>query len=223
MFETTHAASGTTRGRSSRMSAQRRFLLIASAGLAVVLAVSGVGFLAASGTVSTTITASTASSTLVFPVSASAKMPTTISGLKYNTLTTHTLSSTPVLPGWTPAKGSAGSVTTAGDLAVINAKTATVQLSMFITNLAKLNYDYSSYALPVHIWKSGVTGSTTTWTTTVSSQYITSTSGYISVKLTAGYYYDVTITTGGSFFCQTTTTASAGALSPSFYFAAQPV
>lgn len=214
---------------------QKRFLMLALPGLAVVLAGVGVGFLASSGTVTAPITASSANSTYVYPVSATTVFPTRLgtASLKYSATlkTTHKLT-TVTQPSWVPAQGGAGSVTTAGDLAVINASATTIQLSVFLLNLAKLGHDYSSYAFPIHVWKATLTGTPSataaSWTTgntlspKISSQYMTSTSGYLTFKLAAGFYYDVTMTTGGAFFCQTTSTTT-GALAPSFYFAAQPV
>jgi len=145
-----------------------------------------------------------------------------------------------------------------------------VILTTFVTNLAALQQDYSSFALPVNVYylAQGTTvGTTSTMalapvtSSTVaaacltaspvtcswqpangtayhaaasgstpaenydvlsSATYLTSNAGTISVTLPAGAYYDVTMDTGGSFYCTATTSNSTAALAPSFYFTAQP-
>ena len=232
----------TTAVRRSRVR-RRRFLLLAVAGLAVVGVAMGVSFLDASGTTSTSVSA--ASDSFVFPVAAStsSKLPCAVVNLKYTTsagitpgtgtncATTQTAfnTSSVVLPSWTPVAGSAGSVTTAGDLAVIDATTGTLGpdhgsllVNMYITNLDKLQQAYSSFAFPVNVYSS--TTGTGTWTadTTVlpAVTYLTYSTGFLSFDMPAGKYYDITFDTGGSFY--TTSTSTVADLNPSFFFTAQP-
>ena len=146
-------------------------------------------------------------------------------------------------PAWSPIPESAGSVTTPGDLALIDANHANgLHLSVFVTNLSQLQRDYSSFALPVGVYYLGTTPSpgaspyrgssacnigTCSWQLAngagsapdVSStlSYLTSDTGMVSFNLPPGYY-DVTLQAGGSFYC---TTTAAGALSPSFFISAK--
>ncbi|HVH50946.1 MAG TPA: hypothetical protein VM690_02285, partial [Gaiellaceae bacterium] len=139
--------------------------------------------------------------------------------------TTHTIT-TATLPGWTPVAGSAGSVTTAGDLGLIDATTVAnaIILNLYITNLSALQQDYSSYSMPVNVYSSTCSSNTCTWaqdSAVIASPptYLTNSAGVITLRLPTGKYYDVTMDTGGALYC-ISTTASGGALSPSFYFVA---
>src|SRR6185312_916988 len=146
------------------------------------------------------------------------------------------------LPSWSPTASTAGNVTQAGDIAVIDATQATgnVVVSMYITNLASLSDDYSSFAFPIDVFKS--TGSSdptaaSSWAQDSSivptgssfSSFLTDTTGVITFSLPPGYYYDLTMDSatqtttggGGSYFC-ISTTASGGSLSPAFFVTATP-
>ena len=209
---------------------QRRFLLLGAAGLAVLAVTMGVSFLGTTGTSSATVTA--ASSNFVFPVANTSSIPSAVNALKYTpsgniNQGAHTIT-TAVLPSWSPTALSAGSVTTAGDLALIDATTASngINLTVYITNLAGLQQDYNSFALPVNVYSSPCTAGSCTWSQASSvvaspPTYLTATSGYLTFNLPAGSYYDIAIDTGGSFYCTSTSTAGTAALAPSFYFTAQ--
>ena len=133
---------------------KRRFLTVGVAGLAVFGVTQGVSFLDNSGTSSIAISA--APSAIVWPLSSLSKsLPvgfggtnplttTAFSGLATNTPCTgaYTACTSPsvgsvVSPSWSPVAGSAGAVTTAGDLAIVDATSATnyVTVSVYITNL----------------------------------------------------------------------------------------
>jgi hypothetical protein len=108
---------------------------------------------------------------------------------------------------------------------------------MYITNLVTLQAHYSSFALPVQIYRvkcgsmtsaglkctalaTSTTG--TKWTALSSTvTYITSTTGFLTFNLPAGYLYDITVSTGGSYYCITAPASGAG-LAPAYYFTAQP-
>jgi hypothetical protein len=158
-----------------------------------------------------------------------------------NKATTSTLTSGQ-LPSWSPTASAAGNVTQAGDVAVIDATQATgnVIVSLYITNLAALSDDYSSFAFPIDVFKSAGSSNPTvasTWTQDSSivptgtsfSSFLTDTSGVITFALPAGYYYDLTMDSatqsttggGGSYYC-ISTTASGGDLSPAFFVTANP-
>lgn len=211
-------------------SRQRRFLSVSVAGLAVLAASLGVSFLGATG--STAVTVTGGSSAFVYPVATGAALPAAVTALKYTPAADISAAhlSSPVLPSWTPTANAPGGVTNGGDLVVVDAAstnvTGPVLLNVYVTNLAALQLDYSSYALPVGVYSSPCTGGSCTWspaTAVVASPptYLTSTTGVVSFSLPAGSYYDITLDPGGSYYC-TSTSAAGGSLSPSFYFAAQP-
>lgn len=211
---------------------RKRFLAVGVAGLAVLAAALGISFAGDTGTAS--ISVSSASNSFVYPVANSASLPAAVDSLKYtgpsaidapgSTITTATL------PSWVPSANTAGSVTTAGDLAVIDATLSgianAVTVNVYITNLAALQLDYSSFALPFNVYRCQSSCTTTgAWTqasAVVASPptYLTSTEGFVSFSLPKAYYYVIAIDTGGSLYT-ISTTASGGSLSPSFYFTSQ--
>ena len=211
---------------------RKRFLAVSVAGLAVLAAALGVSFLGSTGT--TTVGVTAANSNFIFPVFNNAPMPAGtnfVSSLKYTTsgISASSASSTlgtAVLPSWSPVLNTAGSVTTAGDLAVVDATTASngIIVNVYVTNLAGLQQDYSSYALPFNVYQSPCTAGSCTWTQAsgISLTYLTNSEGFLSFSLPKGNYYDITMDTGGSFFTSGTSTTAPASLSPSYYFTAQP-
>lgn len=215
---------------------RRRFLAISVAALAILGASLGVSFLGNTGSITTSVSA--ASSNFVYPVANSSSLPAGtnfVNSLKYTPSTAITSSSssstitTATVPNWSPTAQSAGSVTTAGDLALVDGTIASngVNVSLYVTNLAGLQQDYSSLALPVNIYQSTCTSGSCSWTQASSviaspPTYLTATSGFLTFNLPAGKYYDITIDTGGSYYCTSTSTSGTATLSPSYYFTAQP-
>ncbi len=158
---------------------------------------------------------------------------------------TNTISNTAIVsPSWSPVAGSPAAVTTAGDLAVVDATTATnyVTVNMYVTNLPALMVDYGSFAFPINVYQTTCSGGNCgAWQETLSSPsytYLTDTSGVLTFNLAAGKYYDIVMegtnhttsnspanspTTGpstaqgGSIFVNQTN-GTGGSLSPSFYF-----
>jgi hypothetical protein len=208
---------------------RKRFLAVGVAGLAVLAAALGISFAGDTGTAS--ISVSSASNSFVFPVADGASLPANVNTLKYTTAVNtgaHTIT-TAVLPTWVPSTNTAGSVTTAGDLALIDGTLSGIAnaltVNVYITNLAALQLDYSSFALPFNVYESPCTAGSCTWTQSSAvvvspPTYLTSTEGFVSFSLPKGKYYDIAIDLGGSFYT-ISTTASGGSLSPSFYFASQ--
>jgi len=214
-------------------STRRRVLTLSVASLFLMGASLTTSTLGDTGTTSATVAA--AQSDFVFQIVNSVTLPTGVTSLENTATSDFTTNTTTIahaiVPSWSPTAQSAGSVTTPGDLALINAAIAAngIVVSMYVTNLPNLQQDYSSFALPVDVWDSTCTTSCTTWTqdTAVIStlpEYLTSTSGFLTFNLPAGtnLYYDITIDTGGSFYCTSTSTAGTASLSPTFYFTAEP-
>ncbi|HET8895126.1 MAG TPA: hypothetical protein VFM96_13615 [Gaiellaceae bacterium] len=205
---------------------RKRFLAIAVAALAILGASLGVSFAGDSGTASLSV--SGGNNNFVYAVSNGAALPNAVTSLKYTPLAnivSHAIT-TAISPGWTPVAGSAGSVTTAGDIGLIDATTVAnaIILNVYVTNLAALQQDYSSYSLPINVYSSTCPANVCTWaqdSAVIASAptYLTNSSGVVTLKLPTGKYYDVTVDTGGALYC-ISTTASGGTLSPSFYFVA---
>jgi hypothetical protein len=219
---------------------RRRFVLVAIVALAALAVALGISFTADTGTQTTSVTAGT-TSPLVF---------TSSTGMPANLTFRISGTQTPTLPSWTPVAGAAGTVTAKGDLALIDGRTASaggagnLTISVYATNLAALQKDYSAYALPIRLYSGTFDGTTTTWTfdntnatevTATKTTYLTNTGGYVhwSVPTGTNTVYalqmgeDTTtanssapskIGDGGSFYTISTT---AGTLNPTFFITAQ--
>jgi len=206
---------------------RRRFLVIAIAGLTILLSTMTVSYLGSTGTTNATVAA--ASSAFIYPVAANNSLPAAVTSLKYTSAIASAKITTAVVPSWAPTALSAGSVTTAGDIALVDGTIATggVVVSLYITNLAGLQSDYSSFAFPIDVYSSPCTSNACTWTqassiVTAGSTFLTSTSGYMTFNLPSGLYYDFVFDTGGSYYCTSTSTAGSATLTPAFYLTAQP-
>lgn len=219
----------------AKQSLRRRFLTIGVPGLAIVLAATTVGFLAGTGSVTITPTGSgTGSSDYLFVVkSSTSTLPMTgaleagsagtASSKKFATIVSGTISD-----ATTP-----GTVTKAGDLALVDTQSSAVTVSIYLTNLATLRADYLALILPIEVYKAtcspgatvgGVCSAVTAWTLTraatptpTTGTPITTTTGQVSFSLPAGHYYDVVLKAGG-FLAK----SGAGYAGPQFYFTAHP-
>lgn len=225
---------------------RRRFLLVATATLAMLAVALGVSFAGPTGLTNVTVDTS-ASNNFVFPVAASASAPSGLGALStgvyttalkntgttgFNSSTGSFAASNVITPTWAPIAGAAGSVTTAGDLAVLDARTTTLganfsalRVTVFITNLAALQASYSAYALPLNVYQcTRPCDATTDWLlasgySASAPVFITNTDGFVSFSLPAATdrFYDIAMDVGGSFY----TISTAGTLAPQFYFTAQ--
>lgn len=117
-----------------------------------------------------------------------------------------------------------------GDLALVDMSaepsTTSAIINVYITNLQDLAVDYSSLALPVNVYSCRATDVTTTsgcntWTAVLPSvaSYLTNTNGSYAISLAGGYFYDITIDTGGEYYC--VSTQNTLDLAPSFFVTAQ--
>jgi hypothetical protein len=249
-------------------SRRRRVLVLATAALAVTAVAMGVSFLDQSGAAALTIS-SGGSGNLVYPLGGTSKtLPVgdgsdpltyakysgtagsaTVAGCttlgSCNTTTAKATGSTlasVTSPSWSPVANSPGDVTTAGDIAVVDAtqvsSSASVVVNMYVTNLAALSKDYSSYAFPINVYSTTCpSGTCGPWSATDAgvvtqspfASFLTDTSGVISFSLPGGKYYDITMESasqganvGGSFYCISTSTTGGASLSPSFFITASP-
>jgi hypothetical protein len=183
---------------------RRRFALVAVAGLGALAVALGFSFTADTGTTTVNVTAGSTSK-LVF--TQTADLPTT-QKLTFRVASIVDVDTgndrTPAAPDWQPVAGSAGSVTTKGDLALIDARAASaggasnLTVTVYVTNLPALQKAYSSFAFPIRLYQgqfddngtSGTIGDDTmSWATSgtlvsaSASTYLTGTGGFLSFSL----------------------------------------
>lgn len=136
---------------------RRRFLFLSVAALALLGAGLGVSFTADTGVTSlTTISGATTTGNFVYAASygGATTFPAAVSSGPWKVSAT----TTPTSPAWSPVANQAGSVTTAGDVAFVDASSATTSSSyllvtVYITNLSALSQAYGSYAWPIRVYK----------------------------------------------------------------------
>ncbi len=221
---------------------RKRFLFVGIGALAILGPMLGVSFLGDSGTAATSVTGSVASSlvytsTVPCDIFGTNTVPTTLT-LEHTTTasTTPSSCSSPVTaafksPSWSPAANSAGAVSTAGDVALVDMSAepsaTNAIVNVYTTNLQGLGSDYSSFAFPINVYScptadATATSACNTWTAVTNAlSYITNTNGSYSISLPGGAYYDITIDTGGEYYCISTNTTSPATLAPQFFVTAQ--
>lgn len=227
----------------ARRNGQNQMRKVATNTSVVVVAVAVVVFAGTWLTSSATGIIPTAPANPVYSGSRAISVPAALSTAKYGTGSDGTV--TLQSPGWSPQAQSAGSVTTPGDIALVDATGAAkgLHVSVFVTNLSALQQDYSSFVLPVDVYYLASSASTQaapylttsscnpgscSWqlangagsSPAVSSSvtYLTSDEGMVSFTLPRGFY-DITLEAGGSYYCTNTT---AGSLSPTFFVTSKP-
>ena len=219
---------------------RKRFLVISVVALTVLGTSLGVSFTADTG-VTQIATASTGGALpLVWSPTYGTPggLPAAVTGAgaagwRYGTGTPTSLPTTPVWP--TVVAGQAGSVTTSGDIATIDATdtSATYLLvTLYITNMRPLALTYNSYSLPIRVYAASTfANGAITWGANpatdanginTANTYLTNTQGYETFKLAtgAGKYYALTLDSGGAFYPYQTG-ATGAATTPAFYITAQ--
>lgn len=218
---------------------RKRFLVVSVAALAVLGTSLGVSFTADTGV--TQVTAANTGGALPLVWSAgygtAGGLPTAVTGAgtagwKYGTGTP----STPGTPGWpTVVAGQAGSVSSSGDVAMIDATDTTANyllVTVYITNMKELALTYNSYSLPIRVYApTSFASGSVTWSGTAATDansintgntYLTNNQGYETFKLATGTgkYYAITLDAGGAYYPYQTGAANA-ATTPAFYITAQ--
>lgn len=104
------------------------------------------------------------------------------------------------LPSWRPDPTGAVSVTTPGDVAVIDARDrAAVTVSLYVTNLPQLRRTYRSFALPVAVWQASTATTPASWRrAAVPPSFLTDDTGRVQFDLPGGRLYELTLEAGGS-------------------------
>jgi len=219
---------------------RKRFLIVSIAALTVLGTSLGVSFTADTGVTQVTAASTGGALPLVWSPTYGTPggLPAAVTGAgaagwRYGT---GTPGSTPTAPVWpTVVAGQAGSVTSAGDIATIDAtdtSSTNLLLTIYITNMKPLALTYNSYSLPLRVYNStGFASGSITWSASpttdansvnTANTYLTNTQGYETFKLPtgAGKYYAITLDAGGAFYPYQTG-ASGAATTPAFYITAQ--
>jgi hypothetical protein len=221
---------------------RRKFLVVSLTALTILGASMGISFTADTGV--TQITAANTGGALPLVWSASygapGGLPTAVTGAatagwKYGTAGTGA-QSVPTAPGWpVVVAGQAGSVSSSGDLAVIDATDISATyliVTIYITNMRPLALTYNSYSLPIRIYSaSAFSSGAITWNSSavvdnnginIANTYLTNTQGFESFKLPtgAGKYYAITLDAGGAYYPYQTG-AGGSATTPALYITAQ--
>lgn len=180
--------------------------------------------------------------TLVWPASYSdpGGLPNAVTGAatagwKYGTAGTGA-QSVPAAPGWpVVVAGQAGSISTSGDIAVVDATDISASyliVTVYITNMKQLALTYNSYCLPIRIYSAATfSGGAIAWgaspvvdsnSINTANTYLTNTQGFESFKLAtgAGKYYAITLDAGGTYYPYQTG-ATGSATTPALYITAQ--
>jgi hypothetical protein len=221
-----------------RRTIRRRVIALGVAGVTIAGAQIGVSMLGDTGTVDASVTQNTSAvSKHIYATSlptGTAGTPPAVwaAGLVNNNSAVATVARV----AWSAAPSTTGTVTTAGDVAVIDATaaglptTATgVSITMYISNLNNFARNYSSFALPVGVYQwNGTAWSQSTNTDFYSAAnknalYISDSDGSVTMNLpkgtgSAGYYEIVIDKTNG--FWQSASSLLSTDLGPSFYMTA---
>lgn len=218
--------------------AAARFRKMAMVGVAVaaagLLAATGFAFLSTNSSASTTVTAGgIAGANNEFADVTTSSIP---SGINSTSTWFASGATTPTTQNlWTPVVGQVGSVTTPGDIAMVDTtgqSSGDVLITLVLANAAALDQDYAYMNLPITIWScaagASCLGGTSPsgWTSVTAdansntignngTSYLTLSNGYLSFLLPADAVYEFAIPKGGSFFTISSNTTT-GSLSPSY-------
>jgi hypothetical protein len=221
-----------------RRTIRRRVIALGVAGVTIASAQIGVSMLGDTGTVDASVTQNTSAVAkhiyaTSLPTGTAGTPPTVWAAGPLNSVAS---SSTVARVAWSAAPSTTGTVTTAGDVAVIDAtaaglpaSAAGVSVTMYISNLNNFARNYSSFALPVGVYQwNGTAWSQSTNTDFYSAAnknalYISDSDGSVTMNLpkatgSAGYYEIVIDKTNG--FWQSASSLLSTDLGPSFYMTA---
>lgn len=183
-------------------SRRRRFGMLAAAALAAVGAALGVSFTADTGFTQVTVSG-TSPSKLVF--TSQADLPTATQDITFRVsqLEGAVDPTIPTPASFSPVANAAGTVSSKGDIALIDARTSSAQapyenVQIYLANLKQLQAAYTQFAWPIRLYEgqfddggtpNSPTGDHMYWDTTntllAASQhlYLTNTGGYLSFRI----------------------------------------
>ena len=228
---------GSDARRHATLKRTRRFAVVGAVVAAVALLVgTAVTFTAENGNDTFTITSSAAAAGSV-----SLRTVDTVADLATQGTAPNTWkisgATTGAAPAWTPVLNNAVSVTTPGDIAIIDARGLTsgnILITLSLTNAAQIDADHNYFILPVDLW---VWQTDTVWAaantgngdslpltggTPIATQYLSTSNGYLTWTVDGTGVYEITIPTGGSIFAVSTLVNSSHALAPTFVISTTP-
>ena len=230
----TKVADPVTHGRTPL---RRRYAFATIAVMAVVAATLSVSFAADSGTSTATVTGST-SAVGVYDVSGAVPTApwdfnsdsdnvdkiTLPEGSELNEHASAVTWSNADSPAWSVAGGSSGTVLAAGagDLAYLDASgssSSKVLVSVYVTNMAELAVNYTSWAFNIELHQATATDAGTgSWTQVGTDELVTSDSGTVTfiADISSMDHLGLVLGTGGSFYAVQTDTNN-GELGPEFF------
>lgn len=199
----------------------RRYAVLGSvaAGL-ILIAATSASFLATNGTATASVT-STGSGTagdVYTPSCTTSSGTTTCTSPTITGITTldwgASASTTPQEAAWSAAQGEVTSVTTAGDVAVVDATGGQTLITVTLTNAAAMTGAYTYVNIPIEIYKCTLSSGTCDMAVDAnqSKQYLTFSDATLTFDVNTSdstdTYYEVVVPTGGSMYVYSTSTSS---------------
>ena len=191
----------------------RRYVLFGTLAAGAILVVStSAAFLANNGSTSATVTL-TGSSTAGEVYSAAGSSPALPSGGPTSWAEAASGTPTvPVTPGWDATAGKPTTVTTAGDVAIVDGTGGQTMITVTLNNAASMASAYTYVNIPIEIQKCVVSSGTCTWSqdTNVPETYLSFSNATMTVDVTGGTgtYYEVVVPTGGSMYPYSTSSTT---------------
>lgn len=195
----------TRRGPSRR--ARRYVLLGGLAAAALLVASTGAAFLAQNGNagVSVTETGSTSAGSVYSAGTSSSpgSLPTGTSSF-YVPTTWETGSTAPVSPAWSVTQGQPTTVTTAGDVAIVDGTGGETMITVALTDAAAMAGAYSYVNIPIEVYTCTASATGCSWSldSSVPESYLTFSNAALTFDVPGGseVFYEIVVPTGGSMY-----------------------
>ncbi len=206
-------------GAPGRVGGTRRIRRYALAGAVaaglILIASTGMSFLATNGTASATVSTSGSGSGDVYTPNCSASpctdptLPSGITTLDWGAAS----SATPQEPAWSAAQGQVTAVSTPGDVALVSGTAGPTLITVALINAAAMPGAYTYVNIPLEIYKCTVSSGTCAMaadTTNHPEEYLSFSNASLTFQVTGGtgVYYEVVVPTGGSMYVYSTTTTA---------------
>ena len=210
-------------GGAGRTRRWRRYAALGAVAVGLILVgTTGAAFLATNGTASATV--SPVGGTSAGNVYTT-KLPTT--GTTPPATWVESGSTSAQAPAWNATQGQVTQVSTAGDLAIVDASTPTL-ITVALTNAAAMASAYTYLNLPIEIYKCATATTNCTWATSPGTtdnpqatlpEYLSFSNASLTFQVTGGSgdYYEVVVPTGGSMYVYSTS----GTLAANFLVTSQ--
>ncbi len=212
------------RRRARGQRGMRRYAVLGSVAAGLILfAATSASFLATNGTATASVS-STGSGTagdVYTPTCRTSSGTTTCTSPTITNITTLDwgatgtgTTTTPQEAAWSAAQGEVTSVTTAGDVAVVDATGGQTLITVTLTNAAAMTGAYTYVNIPIEIYKCALASGTCQMgvDSNQSEQYLTFSDASLTFDVNSGdstsEYYEVVVPTGGSMYVYSTNTSS---------------